>query len=65
MRKAIRIELIDFYPCRIRAKLIDPHPLMGAKAGEYITTSEVKAIDFERGIAYTHSGTVYLFEPFE
>jgi hypothetical protein len=69
MRKAIRIELMDLYAtgasCRIRGQLIDPHPLMGAKAGEWVTTSEVKAIDFERGIAYTRSGTIYIFEPVE
>jgi hypothetical protein len=67
MREAIRIELMDLYAagasCRIRAQLIDAHPFMGAKAGEWITTSEVKAIDFERGIAYTRSDTIYLFEP--
>lgn len=66
LKKPIRIELISVVSYRwsalLNAELIDPHPFNGAKVGDRITTSPLRSIDFERGIAVTQN-TIYIFEP--
>lgn len=40
---------------RLRLRLLENHPNAPAKAGEYVTTSAVKMIDFKRGFALTRN----------
>lgn len=57
------VQVIPSYPwplIRLRIRLIDDHPDAG-KGGELVTTSPVKAIDFERGVAHTQN-SIYIFQ---